>query len=406
MKFRVLLYFFLSCMLFAPGSPASDYSEEFCSGDPGVCVSYEQNGKKVDAYLRNKFPHNNIITTVTFEHSGKPENIKCTTPLPLTIVCRGKEPVKALSFVIDDFSKSWNTRLNWYWQYGSPGDTDEKYSYRLPYLKGERFRVCQGFNDTPTHHGDFAFSIDWVMPEGTPICAARGGTVIHVIDHFSGGGFKKEFLDKNNTVQILHDDGTLAQYTHIKKDGAAVKTGDIVKPGDIIAYSGNVGYSQSPHLHFNVFRPVDGKKSTSIPAGFITDYSDYDTLEKTGIYSWTGIAQKKVKPSVYAEDMVFCKDIINHNPSGIADTFSPKDKFKVFIPLDLKKDHRIGFRLYKEGQTAPLLNFSWIVKKEWWYTTAEIDPLKFQSPSGKWKSEVIFDNKNIGFKEFTVKPSE
>jgi murein DD-endopeptidase MepM/ murein hydrolase activator NlpD len=242
------------------------------------------------------------------------------------------------------------------------------------------------------------------MPEGTPICAARGGTVVYVIDHFSGGGFKDEYLNKNNTVQILHDDGTLAQYTHIKKDGAAVKTGDTVKPGDIIAYSGNVGYSQSPHLHFNAFRPVNGKRSKSIPVGFITDYSDYDTLEKTGIYSWTGISPKKRKPSAYIEDMVFCKDIIDHKPSDITDTFSPQDKFKIFLPLDLKKDHKIGFRLYKEDVPAPLLNFSWTVKKDWWYTTADIDLSKFHSPSGNWKAEVIFDNKKLGFKEFTVKP--
>lgn len=102
--------------------------------------------------------------------------------------------------------------------------------------------------------------------------------------------------------------------------------------------------------------------------------------------------------------MVFCKDIIDHKPSDITDTFSPQDKFKIFLPLDLKKDHKIGFRLYKEDVPAPLLNFSWTVKKDWWYTTADIDLSKFHSPSGNWKAEVIFDNKKLGFKEFTVKP--
>ncbi|HPJ44135.1 MAG TPA: peptidoglycan DD-metalloendopeptidase family protein [Spirochaetota bacterium] len=404
MRFKVLLYLIISGMIFTQGTFPSDYREEFCSGNQGICVLLEQKKNNVDIYLRNRFPYSDIITTVTFEHSGKPENIKCTTPLPLTVVCRGNEPVKVLSFIIDDYSRSWNTHLNWYWQYGSPGDIDDKYPYSLPYIKGERFRVCQGFNDTPTHHGNFAYSIDWLMPEGTPICAARGGTVVYVIDHFSGGGFKKEFLDKNNTVQILHDDGSLAQYTHIKKDGAAVKPGERVKPGDIIAYSGNVGYSQSPHLHFNAFRPVNGKSSRSIPVGFITDYSDYDIPEKTGIYSWTGITTKKVKPSVYIEDMVFCKDIVNHNPADITDTFSPKDKFKVFLPLDLKRNHKIGFRLYKEGVPAPLLNYSWTVKKEWWYTTADINLSDFPSAPGRWRAEIIFDNKKLGSREFTVKP--
>jgi len=393
-------------MVLIRGSFASDYREEFCSGDPGICVLMEQKGTIVDVYLRNKFPNNNIITTVTFEHSGKPENIKCTTPLPVTIVCRGTDPVKALSFIVDDYSSAWNTRLNWYWQFGCSGKNDKKYPYLLPYRKGERYRVCQGFNDTPTHHGDYAYSIDWLMPEGTPICASRGGTVVNVIDYYSGGGFKDEFLNKNNTVQILHDDGTVALYNHIKKDGAVVKIGDTVKPGDVIAYSGNVGYSQSPHLHFHVFMPVNGKRSRSIPVGFITDYSDYDILEKPGIYAWTGAATRKVRPSVYIEDMVFCKDIIDHKPSGITGTFSPRDKFKVFIPLDLKKDSKIGFRLYKEGVPEPLLNFSWKIRKEWWYTSTDVDLSKFPSSSGKWRVEIILDSKKIGFKEFTVKPSE
>ncbi len=404
MKFRGLLYLFISVMFFIRGSYASDYREEFCSGHAGICVLMEQNGNNVDVYLGNKFPHNNITTTVTFEHTGKPENIKCTTPLPVTTVCRGTDPVKVLSFIIDDYGRPWNTHLNWYWQFGYQGKALEKYPYRLPYRKGERFRVCQGFNDKPTHHGDYAYSIDWIMPEGTPVCAARGGTVVNVVDHYSGGGFKDEFLNKNNTVQILHDDGTVALYNHIKKDGAVVKIGDTVKSGDVIAYSGNVGYSQSPHLHFNVFMPVNGKRSRSIPVGFITNYSDYEILKKPGIYSWTGAENRKERPSVYIEDMVFCKDIIDNKPSGIADIFSPQDKFKAVIPLDLQKDHMIGFCLYKEDVPAPLLRYSWKIRKEWWYATCDVDLSKFPSPSGKWKAEIILDNKIIGHKEFTVKP--
>ena len=406
MRLRLLLLSILTGMVFLQGSPAAEYRQEFCSGEHGVCVLYEQKGKTVDVYLRNKFPHRNIITTVTFEHSGKPENIQCTTPLPVTTVCRGTEQMKALSFVIGDYSRQWNPQLNWYWQYGASGkQEDEKYPYHLPYLKGKRFRVCQGFNDTPTHHGNFAYSIDWIMPEGTPICAARGGTVVAVTDHYSEGGFKKEYINKNNTVQILHDDGTLAQYNHIKKNGSAVKTGDSVRPGDIIAHSGNVGYSQSPHLHFNVFKPVSGKKSTSIPAGFITDYSDYDTPEKTGIYSYTGITTKKERPSVYMEDMVFCKRMIHFQPTDIADTFSPKDRFKIFLPIDLKKDRKIQIFLYKDSIPAPLLRYSWTLKKEWWQAVTDVDLSKVPSPSGKWKAEIIIDNKKMGHKEFTVKPS-
>jgi murein DD-endopeptidase MepM/ murein hydrolase activator NlpD len=53
---------------------------------------------------------------------------------------------------------------------------------------------------------------------------------------------------------IYHEDGTFAEYVHLKKDGAQVSVGDMVSAGDFIAYSGNTGWSSGPHLHFMVFQ--------------------------------------------------------------------------------------------------------------------------------------------------------
>jgi hypothetical protein len=51
----------------------------------------------------------------------------------------------------------------------------------------------------------------------------------------------------------MHADGTFAYYAHIKFNGAKCTLGDSMKKGDIIAYSGNVGWSSAPHLHFTCF---------------------------------------------------------------------------------------------------------------------------------------------------------
>jgi len=51
----------------------------------------------------------------------------------------------------------------------------------------------------------------------------------------------------------MHDDGTFADYAHIKHNGTKLNVGDRFKKGDIIAYSGNVGWSSGPHLHFVCF---------------------------------------------------------------------------------------------------------------------------------------------------------
>ncbi|MBI3823877.1 MAG: M23 family metallopeptidase [Planctomycetes bacterium] len=71
----------------------------------------------------------------------------------------------------------------------------------------------------------------------------------------------------HNVIGIRHDDNTLAQYLHLRKNGARVKKGQRVAQGEVIGESGNVGYSTSPHLHFEVTRYID-KRWVTIPVTF------------------------------------------------------------------------------------------------------------------------------------------
>ena len=75
------------------------------------------------------------------------------------------------------------------------------------------------------------------------------------------GGFNPSFIDKANTVAIVHDDGTVAEYAHLSPGAELVKLGQRVNAGELLGYSGNTGYSSGPHLHFIVSRPsvTDGK---------------------------------------------------------------------------------------------------------------------------------------------------
>ena len=383
---------------------AADWEKEYCAGDRGVCQVYEQNGSLVDIYLRNKFPYESVLTTVTLEHTGRTENLKSHNALPLTMVCGGAQKIKAISFTILDTGRRWDTKLTWYWQYGS-FDTkgDDTRAYSLPYEKGKRFLVCQGYNDTPTHNGAHAYSIDWLMPEGTPLCAAREGTVIHVTDHNDGGGFRKEYLDKNNLVLVLHDDGSIAQYAHIKKGGASVKEGDRVNTGDVIAFSGNVGYSQSPHLHFAVSRPLDGKRSTTIPVDFATDYADREVLEKGYYYQDTGVSAKKKMPLVHFEDVVLCKKGVDNRPVDIVTSFAPKDKVMIYVPLYARRDHRIQVDFFRDGNSVPVLKYDWTMKKGWWQAVTDVDLAKIPNPRGDWTARISIDREMIGTKKFTVR---
>ena len=143
------------------------------------------------------------------------------------------------------------------------GVYDETRDYYLPYGYDTAHRVGQGNNGIGdicppcSHYGRYA--IDIVMDEGTPIVAARGGTVEAVRDTCPdvncpfGGGETPECC--GNYVIILHEDGTGARYWHLTPGGVCVAPGDVVEGGDEIGLSGNTGVSMMPHLHFQVSLP-------------------------------------------------------------------------------------------------------------------------------------------------------
>ncbi|MBN1203802.1 MAG: M23 family metallopeptidase [Myxococcaceae bacterium] len=120
--------------------------------------------------------------------------------------------------------------------------------YRLPYPGGERAWVVQGNNSSFNHEGREQHSWDFRRRCGTPVLAAREGTVRAVTDSNSGHGSGKP----NNFVEVTHSDGTVGRYLHIAQDSATVTVGDRVRQGDRLASVGNVGNSLTGHIHFVV----------------------------------------------------------------------------------------------------------------------------------------------------------
>ncbi|EKS00485.1 peptidase, M23 domain protein, partial [Leptospira mayottensis 200901122] len=65
---------------------------------------------------------------------------------------------------------------------------------------------------------------------------------------------------------ILHKDGSIAEYAHLKHKGISVQIGQIVQTGERIGFSGNTGFSSAPHLHFHVLRhKADLQTLESVP---------------------------------------------------------------------------------------------------------------------------------------------
>ncbi len=140
--------------------------------------------------------------------------------------------------------------------------------YRLPFdTRTPRF-VGQA-NGGPYSHADpWSFhAFDFIMPIGTPIVAARRGSVVRVVDGYTRCCLPREEGYAANEVMVLHKDGSFASYVHLKP-GIPVEEGDHLQPGDLVGYSGHTGYSRYPHLHFVVSIRDSRTTQRSIPIEF------------------------------------------------------------------------------------------------------------------------------------------
>ena len=146
---------------------------------------------------------------------------------------------------------------------GDPTGATQAYQYPFPW-RGGPFRLSQGANGQYSHYGPKnRYAMDIAMPVGTPIVAARGGVVIKTENNQTGRGEDPS----GNFVRVLHDDGTMGVYLHLKKGSVSVREGQRVVVGSPLALSGNTGNSSGPHLHFVVQRNT-GLGLVSIPYQF------------------------------------------------------------------------------------------------------------------------------------------
>lgn len=140
--------------------------------------------------------------------------------------------------------------------------------YRVPFDVGSTYVVSQAYPSRLTHTTpDSQYAVDIALPDGTPVYAAREGTVINARHDSFRGGADPVMLDQANLIEILHDDGTIGIYAHLRWDSIRVRIGAHVARGQNIADSGNTGFSSGPHLHFAVIRNA-GATDVSVPIQF------------------------------------------------------------------------------------------------------------------------------------------
>lgn len=239
--YQVLLLLFL---LFCTRAPAQNITVTERETEEGYVIAIRN-----DEY---------VPVSVTFDFEL--DNLRIEHPGPDTLVVPPRSNRTVFELVRRTEGQGYGFSHRYRYNYGDyralPYDTN--HVYQLPFAAGKAVRLIQGYDGSYTHQGKAALDFD--LPKGTPVYAARGGTVARVVDAFDRRCMNQRCAQYNNFVAVLHSDGTFGEYSHLSKGGSAVTVGQQVEPGELLGYSGNTGYSSGPHLHFAVYRQLFDRK--------------------------------------------------------------------------------------------------------------------------------------------------
>ncbi len=127
---------------------------------------------------------------------------------------------------------------------------------KLPYPKGQRFIVTQGYNAPPTHVKKDAYALDFTQngcdAYGAPVVAAASGTVMFAGQEGYNGGYGTELI-------IDHGGNIVSRYAHMIPCSITVPAvGSAVRGGETVGLLGDTGLvagaacgdHPGTHLHF------------------------------------------------------------------------------------------------------------------------------------------------------------
>jgi murein DD-endopeptidase MepM/ murein hydrolase activator NlpD len=182
---------------------------------PPITVTAEKGNGFVTLYAENR-----TICPLSVTFTFETENMHYTyTPNSYLVV-----PANAKRYQLITLYRSTNAAyrysFKYRWNYGDAGNksVDTSFVYELPYAIDSAYAVSQGYFGSFSHQNTRA--LDFLMPEGTPVYAARAGRVASVIQHNWQSCKEPECKEFNNIVVVYHNDGTVAEYLHLQQNSA------------------------------------------------------------------------------------------------------------------------------------------------------------------------------------------
>ena len=252
-----------------PADPAVDVRETIVKVDRQPLVDLVTSDADNTRLLAFR---NRLAGPVELELSfGALENMVSEPAAPLRVVLPAQRETRVASLRAAEPGVTARYSLSYRAVPGDPAAQPRlDYAYGVPLAPDSGYEVHQGFGGGFSHSDPQSFhAVDLAVDEGTPVLAARAGVVMQIEEDFDGAGLDAEkFAARANHVRIVHEDGTMAVYAHLKLESVVVGVGQYVREGQKIGLSGNTGFSSGPHLHFAV-QVNSGLELRTIPFRFV-----------------------------------------------------------------------------------------------------------------------------------------
>lgn len=249
-----------------PTGKSQAHSEAAGQASPSLFgneIEFETNNGVVYVYVNNRLAG---PLQVQLSAGSSTRNMDAWPSLPVTYVLEPKRRQLLTQLQAIDANAPMIRDLQSLRIPGDPHAIPDEVTYSLPIDENSRWEMGQEFNGEYSHQDEQnRYAVDFIVPIGTPVLAARAGVVMETIANYGTGGQNaKIYAARANFIRILHDDGSMALYAHLKENGILVSNGQRVGLGEPIGYSGNTGFSSGPHLHF-ALQINTGMRLTSIP---------------------------------------------------------------------------------------------------------------------------------------------
>lgn len=218
----------LFASLLAPGHGAA---EPRCLDDAQVCLEVRKEGRAISFVVVNREAAPQTVRIVVSER----HNLLPLSPLPFRAVLEPGEQKVVGVLAVGRTDQPTHYEMRWG---AALGDARARHAadarYRMPF-GGKEPRVLTPAPAARPGQEDFAsHALDFALPFGTPVLAARRGRVVR-IEEIRADGALRSAPGRALRVDVLHADGTVASYANLRL--ASVEVGDTVATGERIGAS-------------------------------------------------------------------------------------------------------------------------------------------------------------------------